>query len=90
MLNWFHLLFFVLFFMSIGFIFYTQKGDNGLEGFTDQSKPTRCPNLLIQKGAKYYLYNTKLEEVPGVNPIVFDTLDDYTEFLKWQHHVGIR
>jgi len=76
--------------MSIGFIVYTQWG-SGLEGFTDQpTKLTRCPNLLIQKGAKYYLYNTKLEEVPGVNPIVFDTLEDYTEFLDWQHHVGIR
>jgi hypothetical protein len=50
----------------------------------------RCPNMLIQKGAAYYLYNTKLAEVPGVNPIMFNNLEDYVEFLDWQRSQGIR
>jgi len=50
----------------------------------------RCPNMLIQKGARYYLYNSKIARVPGVNPIVFNNLEDYVEFLEWQHSVGIR
>jgi hypothetical protein len=50
----------------------------------------RCPNLLIQKDSRFYLHNTKLAEVPGVNPIEFNNLEDYTEFLDWQRSQGIR
>jgi hypothetical protein len=46
--------------------------------------------LLIQKGSKIYLYNSKLAQVPGVNPIEFDNLEDYSEFLDWQRSQGIR
>jgi hypothetical protein len=62
------------------------------EGFinNDNSKGPRCPDLLIQKGARFYLYNSKLAQVPGVNPIEFDNLEDYTEFLDWQRSQNIR
>jgi hypothetical protein len=50
----------------------------------------RCPNLLIQKGSKIYLHNTTIAPVPGVNPVEFDNLEDYTEFLDWQRSEGIR
>lgn len=46
--------------------------------------------MLIQKGSRFYLYNSKLAQVPGVNPIEFDNLEDYTEFLEWQRSQGIR
>jgi hypothetical protein len=59
------------------------------EGFTNENIK-RCPNMLIQKGSKFYLYNSKLAKVPGVNPVEFDNLEDYTEFLDWQHSQGIR
>lgn len=62
--------------------------DNGGVGGVDATN--RCPNLLIQKGAKFYLYNTTLAEVPGVNPITFNNLEEYTEFLEWQRSAGIR
>jgi hypothetical protein len=29
-------------------------------------------------------------KVPGVNPVEFDNLEDYTEFLDWQRSQGIR
>jgi hypothetical protein len=45
---------------------------------------------LIQKGSKIYLYNSNLTQVPGVNPIEFDNLEDYTLFLEWQRSKGIR
>lgn len=70
----------------IGLFFYT-KNDN--EGFTNNNNQ-RCPNLLIQKGSKFYLYNSKLAQVPGVNPVEFDNLEDYTEFLDWQRSQNIR
>lgn len=73
----------------IGLYFYARCADpKYAEGFTG-SKP-RCPNLLIQKGARFYLYNSKLAQVPGVNPIEFENLEDYTEFLEWQRSQGIR
>ena len=46
--------------------------------------------MLIQKGSKFYLYNSKVAQVPGVNPIEFNNLEDYTEFLDWQRSQNIR
>ena len=60
----------------IGLYFYAKKGDSLVnEGFSNNPKTgPRCPNLLIQKGAKFYLYNSKLAQVPGVNPVDFNNL----------------
>jgi hypothetical protein len=75
----------------IGMYFYAKNGDSGSDGFTNnQSTGPRCPNLLIQKGSRFYLYNSKLAQVPGVNPVEFDNLEDYTEFLDWQRSQNIR
>jgi hypothetical protein len=76
----------------IGLYFYAKNGDSSInENFTNnQSTGTRCPNLLIQKGSRFYLYNSKLAQVPGVNPVEFDNLEDYTEFLDWQRSQNIR
>jgi hypothetical protein len=75
----------------IGLYFYAKCADpNYAEGFTNESTKPRCPNMLIQKGSRFYLYNSKLAQVPGVNPIEFDNLEDYTEFLDWQRSQGIR
>jgi len=61
------------------------------EGFTNnQYDLSRCPNILIQKDSKLYLHNSKLAKIPGVNPIEFKNLEDYTEFLNWQRSQGIR
>jgi hypothetical protein len=74
----------------IGLYFYAKTADpKYMESLTNNKKP-RCPNLLIQKGSRFYLYNSKLAQVPGVNPIEFDNLEDYTEFLDWQRSQGIR
>ena len=70
----------------IGLYFYT-KGAGDVEGFEGQP---RCPNMLIQKGSRFYLYNSKVAKVPGVNPVEFENLEDYTEFLEWQRSKGIR
>lgn len=70
----------------IGLYFYTRGAEN-VEGFNGQP---RCPNMLIQKGSRFYLYNSKVAKVPGVNPVEFENLEDYTEFLEWQRSKGIR
>jgi hypothetical protein len=81
----------ILFFISIflgGLYFYTIY-NNTKEGLTNINGEPRCPNLLIQKEAKFYLYNSNIAEVPGVNPIEFNNLEDYVEFLEWQRSAGI-
>ena len=88
---------FILVFL-IGLYFYakgaaaaTAAATAAKEGFDSSSKKnTRCPDLLIQKGSSFYLYNSKVAKVPGVNPVEFDNLEDYTEFLDWQRSQGIR
>lgn len=85
------MLFILIVFLG-GLYFYVYYTNNTkiLEGLTTINGELRCPNLLIQKGTKYYLYNSKITQVPGVNPIVFNNLEEYTEFLEWQRGAGIR
>ena len=54
-----------------------------------ESANHRCPNMLIEKDGNYYLYNSKLAIVPGVNPIRFNSLEDYSEFIDWQNSQNI-
>jgi hypothetical protein len=84
------LMFLIIFFG--GLYFYLTKNVEGFENkmLMTNNGEMRCPNLLIQKGTKYYLYNSKLAQVPGVNPIEFNDLEEYTEFLEWQRGAGIR
>ena len=81
-----------IFVFLIGLYFYAKGSDDSKysEGLTNNSSAQRCPNLLIQKGARFFLYNSKLAQVPGVNPIEFENLEDYTEFLNWQRSQNIR
>ena len=48
-----------------------------------------CGDLLIKEGNKIKLYNSNVVEVPGVNPIVFNDLEEYSEFVLWQKSQGI-
>jgi hypothetical protein len=73
-----------------GLYFYAKYGTPKLlEGLTNNSE-IRCPDILVQKGSKYFLYNSKIAKVPGVNPVEFQNLEDYVEFLQWQRGQGIR
>ena len=85
------ILFMLTLFLS-GMYFYIcyTKNPYMLEGLTTINGELRCPNLLIQKGPKFYLYNSNIASVPGVNPIEFNNLEEYTEFLEWQRGAGIR
>jgi len=73
-----------------GFYFiYACNDPTYFESLTNMAS-TRCPNILIQKGARFFLYNSTLAEIPGVNPIEFENLEDYVEFINWQRSQGIR
>jgi hypothetical protein len=85
-------LFIILIVFLLGLYFITRE--NIYEGFNTHHKKQeaikRCPNLLIQKGKEFFLYNSKLAPVPGVNPISFNNLEEYVEFTDWQRGQGIR
>lgn len=83
---YFILIILILVFIIFAVTYYNPKK----EGFVESKYKLRCPNLLIQKDSAFYLRNTKLAEVPGVNPIMFTNLEDYAEFIDWQRSQGIR
>lgn len=88
---------FIIIVFLAGIYFYTKSNSlqGRIEGFEDKNKELsqsnpRCPNILIQENSNFYLYNSKLAKIPGVNPVKFENLEDYTEFIKWQRSQGIR
>jgi hypothetical protein len=81
----------VLFLITLLYFIITRHCDK-LELFQnnkEESKDTSCPNILLKKGNIYLLQNTKQQMVPGVNPIQFNNLDEYDEFIKWQRSQNI-
>jgi hypothetical protein len=60
------------------------------EAFESMTKIHRCPNVLFQRGSDYFLYNSKVAKVPGVNPLQFKNLEEYVEFTEWQRRQGIK
>lgn len=70
----------------LGLYYFTKYGS--VEGFV-AADGYRCPTTLIQKGSEFFLYNSKLAEVPGVNPLKFNNLEEYVEFTEWQRSQGM-
>ena len=62
---------------------------NLIENFNASSSGL-CPNILYEKNNKIHLYNSKKAKVPGVNPIVFNNLEEYTEYVQWLRSRGIK
>lgn len=80
----------IIIILFIIFLYYyvVNRKSSMLEQFENINK--NCPDMLIEKDGKFLLLNSKKVQVPGVNPIVFENLEDYTEFIDWQRSVGIR
>ncbi len=56
---------------------------------SDNNLLNQCPNILMQEENKYYLYNSKIKKIPGVNPLIFNNLDEYVKFLELQKSKNI-
>lgn len=77
----------IISFFIIGLLFtLTYKHSDLVEGFDMNDK---CPNLLVKKGKELHLVNTKKAMIPGVNPIKFNDLEEYAEFVKYQKYMNI-
>ena len=79
----------IIFLLGLYFV-STYKTTESFETPKQHHIQNRCPNVLIQKGNNFFLYNSKLAKIPGVNPLRFNSLEDYTEFTEWQRSQGIR
>ncbi len=55
----------------------------------EDAKNDSCPDLLIKSGNAILLYNSKLPESPGINPLPFYNLDEYINYLEIQKRKGI-
>lgn len=79
-------------------IFYLKPAFKYMEGLTGGSDTgieielpyttAACPTMLLEKDSKYYLFNKNKEYKEGENPIVFDTLEDYSDFVKRENARG--
>lgn len=84
-------LFFIILLFCLGIYFIYQsivRERIVYESFT-QLNDDECPNYLIEENNKIYLYNKKKANIPGVNPIVFNNLEEYVEFLEFQRSKNI-
>jgi len=61
----------------------TKRATDVLDSFSN------CPNLLVKRGNLYLLYNTGQSFQDGINPLVFQSLDQYTQYYKKQQHAGL-
>jgi hypothetical protein len=66
--------YFVLNYTSADFKEALTMGSNNSE--------SNCPNILIQQGSQLYLYNSKKHTVPGVNPVIFNNLEEKKNQLR--------
>lgn len=84
-----YLIIFAILIFIFGLFFYCKYNDPIYKEGLENRNKISCPNLLIQKDSKFYLYNSRLLKVPGVNPLQFNNLEEYTEFINWQRSQGI-
>ena len=88
------LIFLILSFVSGIYFCATHELPSYKEGFdpaTDLQGPTTidCPNLLIKSGNSLLLFNSRLPQIPGTNPLPFFNLDEYINYLENQRKKGI-
>jgi len=68
------------------FLFLLRNNSTSVfESFTSN----QCGNSLIQKGENIYYHNTNLATIPGRNPIQFNNLDEYVQYIHWQRSQNI-
>ena len=78
-------IFILILFLSGFYVTLHYTTQSVMEGFQPE-----CPDILIQNGNELLLKNTKMPDVPGKNPIVFQSLEEYTTFYKKQQSQGIK
>jgi hypothetical protein len=95
-------IFFLIVLFMIGLFVYSRKetwkpslsttfyNPYTLEGMTNKNVEGGgdCPNLLVQNGSKFFLYNKNKPEVTGENPLEFGSLEQYVTYVNKQRMLG--
>ena len=81
----FFILFLIVTFLAGIYVILTPK--SAIETLENKSDDSGCPDLLIQKGDRLLLYNTK-KPIDDTNPIPFLNLDEYIFYLGQQRKQG--
>lgn len=76
-------LFIILVVFLLGLYYYTYF--TTIEGMKNKNikKNKSCPNMLVEKDGKIYLYNSKIP-IDDKNPIKFNNLEEYIDFVELQ------
>jgi len=84
------LIFLLLTFLSGIYFCLTHDAYKSIETMESSGQvDSSCPDLLIKSGNALLLYNSKMEEKEGVNPLPFYNLDEYINYLEIQRKKGI-
>ena len=71
-------------------LYFVSTTKPGLFKIKETFKGNNCPNVLIKKGKELHLVNTRKATVPGVNPIIFKSLEEYAKYVEWSQKVGLK
>jgi len=71
-----YILILLLYLWGIYFILQPTSSESFVSG--------NCPTTLIKDGNRIYLYDPSMAKVPGVNPILLKSLEEYKEYIEWQ------
>jgi len=90
---------FVILFLLIVFVIglfatmYFNPNKSNINDDIENMEPAQhsgCPDMLVKKGQSLALYNTKQPVSEGRNPILFQSLDDYINFVRSQEQKGVQ
>jgi hypothetical protein len=82
----------IIFVFLLGLYYYTNSSNlsnNSLDLSVPKSSNDKCPNMLIEKDGKILLFNSNAAIVPDVNPVQFNSLEEYAEFIDLQKSQNI-
>jgi len=84
----------IIFIFLLGLFYYSNyfKIYEAYSNNSDEKKPSsnlKCPNMLIEKDGKILLFNSNIAIKQDVNPIEFNNLEEYSEFIELQKSQNI-
>ena len=81
---------FAIFVFLFGLHYYTfyNKNNNNNNNFEAMENKKKCYNMLIEHSNKFYLLNNKEKITKDTNPIIFDSLEEYKQFVEEEDSKG--
>jgi hypothetical protein len=77
-----HIFLILTFFVGLYLIAVYRPTKNTEDKISKNTKDPTCPDMLIKKGNVILLYNSKEPMVDKMNPIQFNSLDEYKKYIE--------